>query len=163
MFKIILSAAFLLLFTGLKAQQAKSKNTDVIEHKEGGNPAVKAQVARQAITAGPRADSVRKFIVSKDTPTKKPEKKPVNNGTQAFPKSLDSVRSAAEDTKFGDGKYHLKSTDRIFDSLTQFIRGKVSTKSPQQTIAKKSHVQQAAKRDEEIGNQKQTQIHNNKV
>mgnify|MGYP001302536391 CR=1 FL=1 len=41
--KTILLACFLLLFAGLKAQQAKSKNSDVTEHREGGNPAVKAQ------------------------------------------------------------------------------------------------------------------------
>ena len=66
MFKIILLAAFLFLFMGLKAQQTNVKKTEVIEHREGSSQELKAPL------------------------------KQVKNLMQAFPKPIDSVRSSAK-------------------------------------------------------------------
>jgi hypothetical protein len=64
--KIFLLGYSLFLFAGVKAQQPKTKNTDVIGHREGHSPESKAQ------------------------------QKQVKNNTPAFPKPVDSVKHSAK-------------------------------------------------------------------
>lgn len=107
MFKIILSAAFLFLFTELKAQQPKSKKTDVIEHREGGNPQLKAQ--QQQVKNEP-------LVIKKVDSVKTSAKMKSATANPTIPKPVDSLR-----LKVAPGR--TISTDRAVDSLTKFIKG----------------------------------------
>lgn len=58
--KTFLLVCFLFLLARLKAQQAKSKNTDITEHREGGNPALKVQQKQvKKGTAQPQVQKVQ--------------------------------------------------------------------------------------------------------
>lgn len=124
-----LLVSFLFLLAGVKAQQSKIKNTEVIEYRKGNSPEWKEQ------------------------------QKQVKNETQAVPKPLDSVRSSAKMKTVKENKTiskpiyspingsSSKTSDRKADSLLDFIKAKVSTKTPQQTTNKPA-TKQAAKRGE---------------
>lgn len=127
--KTFLLVQFLFLLAGVKAQQAKTKNTDVIEHREGNSPEAKKQ------------------------------QKQVKNNTQAFPKPVDSVRGSAKMRSVAGSQVILKPVDSLkvnrnitadknAAAATQFIKGKISTKKPQQTTNNKPAAKQAAKRGE---------------
>ena len=56
--KTFLLVCFLFLLAGLKAQQAKIKNPDIIEHQEGDSPELKTQ-QKQVQTTYLRLDSAK--------------------------------------------------------------------------------------------------------
>lgn len=106
------SLAFLLfLFAGVKAQQVKTKNTDVIGHKEGGNPAVKAQKQVKNTTQNfPKPlDSVRSAAKIKSA-----------TGNQTIPKPLDSARFKPV---INPATNRYKTSDRQAAAVEKFIKG----------------------------------------
>ena len=106
--KTFLLIYFLFLLGGVKAQQVKAKNTDVIEHREGNSPELKKQqkqVKNETQAVPKPLDSAR------STAKMKPA-----TGSQNIPRPVDSVR-----LKVAPGRF--KTSDRKVDSLTKFIKG----------------------------------------
>ena len=116
--KTFLLVTLLFLFAGVKAQHVKTKNTEVTGHREGHSPEMKEQQQQ------------------------------VQNGTQAFPKPVDSVKASAKTRSAGGSQVILKpldslavnrkiTADKNAAGATQLIKGKVSTTKPEQTATQK--------------------------
>ena len=106
--KALLLLSLFFILGAVKAQQAKTKNTDVTEHREGNSPELKKQ------------------------------QKQVKNETQAVPKPLDSARSAAkmktpagsqnipkpvDSVRFKPAVNRAKTADKVADSILKYIKG----------------------------------------
>ncbi|MGG9964805.1 hypothetical protein [Ferruginibacter sp. SUN106] len=107
--KTFLLINFLFLLGGIKAQQAKTKNTDVIEHREGNSPELKKQqqqVKNETQVVPKQLDSARSAAKMKPA-----------TGSQNIPRPVDSVRLG------GVVPDRMKTTERRVDSLTKFIKG----------------------------------------
>ncbi len=107
--KTFLLVYFLLLLVAVKAQQAKTKNTDVIEHREGSSPEMKKlqkQVTNETQAVPKPLDSARSAAKMKPA-----------SGSQNIPKPLDSVRFR------GVAPDRMKTSDKKVDSLTKYIKG----------------------------------------
>jgi|SRR4051812_12899720 hypothetical protein len=99
----------LLLLGGVKAQQVKTKNTDVIEHREGNSPELKKlqkQVKNEIQAVPKQIDSARSAAKMKPA-----------TGSQNMPRPVDSIRLR------GDVPNPAKTNDRRVDTLTKFIKG----------------------------------------
>ncbi|MEP6674336.1 MAG: hypothetical protein ABJA78_04250 [Ferruginibacter sp.] len=103
MFRNILSAALVFVFTGVKAQM------------------------KQTQTVPKPLDSVRSSAKIKSA-----------IGTQPILRHVDSVR-------FKTNISITKTSDKKVDSMTKFIKGKISTPKPQQAPANQPATQHAAK------------------
>lgn len=71
---------FLFLFAWVKAQKAKIKNTEVVGHGEGGNPAVKAKVLKNTTQAFPKPlNTARRAAKTRAATESKAVLKPMDN------------------------------------------------------------------------------------
>ena len=106
--KTFLLIYFLFLLAGIKAQQVKTKNTDVIEHREGNSPELKKQqqVKNETQAVPKPLDSARSAAKMKPA-----------TGSQNIPRPVDSVRLR------GVLPDRMKSAERKVDSVTKFIKG----------------------------------------
>ncbi|MEI9954815.1 MAG: hypothetical protein WDM90_00525 [Ferruginibacter sp.] len=107
--KTFLFIPFLFLLGGVKAQQAKTKKTDVIEHREGNSPEVKKlqkQVKNETQAIPKPLDSARSAAKMKPA-----------IGSQNIPKPLDSVRLRT----LVPGR--MITTEKRVDSVTKYIKG----------------------------------------
>lgn len=107
--KTFLLMHFLFLLGGVKAQQANTKNTDVIEHREGNSPELKKQqqkVKNETQAVPKPLDSARSAAKMKPA-----------TGSQNIPRPVDSIRfrSVVPD--------RTKTSNKRVDSLTKFIKG----------------------------------------
>jgi hypothetical protein len=106
--KTFLLLCSLVLFAGVKAQQPKTKKTEVIGYREGHSPESKKQ-QKQAGSNTPAfpkpVDSVQHSAKMKSA-----------TGNQTFPKPIDSVRIKAPVGR-------QKTTEKNVKAVTQFIKG----------------------------------------